>query len=184
MHIGVIFRRSSQFVLLVKNSKLPSCNIISVSEYFREEKVIIRSRVMVHQPSDWGKQDLCQSVRNVVSHCNGDNQRTLGNLATREPIFLQSELLRFALVCNRQRRRRMFWDTYDVSQNILLRRFGATLSSSEIFSSWVSSLAWLHHPRFVVACQHSLSLEKSPSRHSLRHDFRLLLSPCPSTAPR
>ena len=36
------------------------------------------------------------SVRNVVSHCNGDNQRTLGNLATREPI-LQSELLRLLL---------------------------------------------------------------------------------------
>ena len=38
-----------------------------------------------------------ESVRNVVSHCNGDNQRTFGNLATREPIFLQSELLRLLL---------------------------------------------------------------------------------------
>ncbi|SRR5216683_3338754 len=141
MHIGVIFRRSSQFVLLVKNSKLPSCNIISVSEYFREEKVIIRSRVMVHQPSDWGKQDLCQSVRNVVSHCNGDNQRTLGNLATREPIFLQSELLRFALVCNRQRRRRMFWSNPLFFRDLFFVGFFFGVASSSSFRRCVSTFS-------------------------------------------
>ena len=84
-HIGIIFRHFAWLVLVRRYFKLSSCDVLSVSKHFREEKVVVRRGAMAHQ-APWECKTYKTHVREKELRMSRDAEHTPRYFIAGEPV--------------------------------------------------------------------------------------------------